>query len=125
MPDAPVVLFVYGTLLPGHLRWPMLEPHAVAWRDTSVAGRLYDTGNGWPAAVLGGGSDRVPGAVVELSADRAEQLLAVLDEAEGVPDLFVRIRVETLAGDHAWAYSRPGPVAGLARIERWSHQLER
>src|SRR4051794_28689689 len=46
-------LFVYGTLMPGHLRWSMLAPHATDQRPATVPGTLYDTGNGWPAAVFG------------------------------------------------------------------------
>ena len=48
----PPRLFVYGTLQPGRLRWPFLEPFALAHRPATVAGRLYDSGKGWPAAVF-------------------------------------------------------------------------
>src|SRR5690606_16989747 len=38
-------LFVYGTLRPGDVRWPMLAPWVVDdGRDDTVAGLLFDTG---------------------------------------------------------------------------------
>ena len=51
----PPRLFVYGTLQPGRLRWPVLAPFATGHRPASVPGTLHDTGNGWPVAVFDGG----------------------------------------------------------------------
>ena len=45
----PTSVFVYGTLMPGHLRWEVLAPHAAEHRPASVDGVLWDTGRGWPA----------------------------------------------------------------------------
>ncbi|HMS88863.1 MAG TPA: gamma-glutamylcyclotransferase [Acidimicrobiales bacterium] len=122
-------LFVYGTLLPGRLRWPLLAPFAVAHRPATVRGRLFDSGRGWPVAVFDGqpggphGPDgpAVPGVVVELHAHRADDAIALLDEVEGVAvDLLRRVVVTTLAGDSAWAYHHPHPVDGLVAIPSWA-----
>lgn len=102
----PTLVFVYGTLMPGHLRWPLLEPHAVASRRAEVRGLLFDTGRGWPAArfneplgahpiphprigtIAGAGTGagttaaRVPGWLVELVDSAAAEVLALLDEVE-------------------------------------------
>ena len=62
----PPRLFVYGTLQPGRLRWPVLAPFATGHRPASVPGTLHDTGNGWPVAVFEPGDGDVPGVLVDL-----------------------------------------------------------
>jgi len=88
--------FLYGTLMPGHLRWGLIAPFAVSSRAARVDGQLYDTGRGWPAARFAAplgvapvaGPDAVegatvPGWLVELAPTAAAALLAQLDEVEG------------------------------------------
>jgi Gamma-glutamyl cyclotransferase, AIG2-like len=58
MPAPPVSgstpwLFVYGTLMPGRLRWPLVAADVVRQRPSAVRGTLYDTGRGYPALVVG------------------------------------------------------------------------
>ena len=110
-------LFVYGTLQPGDVRWPILAPFVagdgVADR---VAGRLYDTGRGYPAAVF----DQ-PGTIVgrtyALRVDRLEQALGAIDEEEfSVPGEYRRVAVVTASGTRAWAYEY-GAGLDLAEIE--------
>jgi gamma-glutamylcyclotransferase (GGCT)/AIG2-like uncharacterized protein YtfP len=98
-------LFVYGTLLPGQVRWPHLEPFVAGpgCPDT-VAGALYDTGCDYPAARFG-----EPGAILghsfPLLLDRLDHALRHLDEVEGaVAGLYVRTTVTTGNGLTAWAY---------------------
>ncbi len=102
-------VFVYGTLLPGDVRWPMLEPFVVdhGWPD-AIDGRLFDTGQDYPAAILDGQGDRggrIVGrtfALLEASTDRA---LEVLDEVEGVVGgAYRRVAVTTAARTRAWVY---------------------
>jgi gamma-glutamylcyclotransferase (GGCT)/AIG2-like uncharacterized protein YtfP len=51
----PAALFVYGTLQPGQPAWPLLAAHAVGRpQHASVAGRVRDTGRGYPALLPGG-----------------------------------------------------------------------
>ena len=99
-------LFVYGTLRPGDVRWPILEPFVVdAGVVDTVAGTLHDTGLDYPAAIFGGGGV-IHGrtfALLEASLDRA---LTVLDEEEDtVGGRYTRVTVRTGAGLDAWAYA--------------------
>jgi len=118
-------LFVYGTLMPGHLRWAVLEPHALSWRPAAVEGHLYDTGEGWPAAVFRPGEDLVKGWAVDLDPAVADVVLAHLDEVEGVEQgLFRRVEVALLDGEPAVAYELGTDPAALARIAEWTDQHE-
>ena len=102
-------LFVYGTLRPGQQRWPFLEPFVTDdGHDESVAGTLYDTGHGYPAARFEG-SGNIRGRIYSLRIERLAEALAVLDEVEGaVLELFNRVAVTTLSGREAWAYQFGG-----------------
>lgn len=117
------LLFVYGTLTPGHDAWPVLEPWVVgAPHDDAVPGQLYDTGRGYPAATFGTPGDRdnvVYGMVVELDPARAREALAALDRYEG--DEYERIPVRTHAGVAASTYAWIAPLAGCrpVRTGRW------
>lgn len=100
------LLFVYGTLRPGQVRWKFLEPYV---EDEGIGdgagGSLYDTGCGYPAAVFHG-SGRIVGQTFRLRVDRIDEALAVLDEVEGaVAGLYHRVSITTHAGHVAWAYS--------------------
>jgi gamma-glutamylcyclotransferase (GGCT)/AIG2-like uncharacterized protein YtfP len=102
-------LFVYGTLQPGDVRWPILASYVAGdGVADQVAGRVYDTGRGYPAAVFD-----APGTIVgrtyRLRADRLDEALAVLDEEESsVPGGYQRVVVTTAAGNRAWAYEYGG-----------------
>lgn len=129
-------LFVYGTLRPGDVRWPILAPYVDDdGADDSVAGRLFDTGRGYPAAVFADGmlagsdpdshgtsapntvrqstglqskgpSATVYGRTYALRTERLADALAALDHEEGtVAGLYHRVVVTTEAGVDAWAYS--------------------
>lgn len=119
-------LFVYGTLMPGHLRWPVIEPHALGWRPTAVEGRIYDTGRGWPAAVFEPGEPLVRGWAIDLVAEVAPTVLAHLDEVEGVAHgLFRRVEVALLGGEPAVAYEWAGALDDLVPITDWDDERER
>ena len=126
-------LFVYGTLMPGHLRWSMLSPHAVDERPATVPVTLYDTGNGWPAAVFGLTPTRrhIPGWVVWFSAGTLAILLHDLDEMEGIgevpnpsADPYVRIRVPVDSVTEAWAWHATGTRSTWRMIDAWLDQPE-
>ncbi len=95
-------MFVYGTLMPGHLRWGLIAPFAVSHRPATADGQLYDTGQGWPAASFHAtlhpatGADRpdaaappepggaqIEGWLVEVDPASVSSLLTQLDEVEG------------------------------------------
>ncbi len=121
----PSKLFVYGTLMPGRLRWPILAPFADDHRPAVVSGRLYDSGNGWPVAVFGTDGE-VPGVLVELDPELVDVALPILDDVEDTAtDLLRRIEVVTADGERAWAYHCTQAVDGLTPIERWLEQAER
>jgi gamma-glutamylcyclotransferase (GGCT)/AIG2-like uncharacterized protein YtfP len=120
-PDPPR-LFVYGTLMPGRLRWPILERFAVASRDARVPGTIYDSAEGWPVAVFADRDEVVPGVLVDLDPSTLDQALQILDDVEDTAtDTLRRIIVTTTEGDAAWAYHHPAEVVGLERIDAW-HQ---
>ena len=98
-------LFVYGTLRPGDVRWPLLRPFVVGRGDADeVDGELYDTGLDYPAAVFGG-TGRIVGQTFELVADTIDHALAVLDEEEDTVDgLYRRVAIRTRSGREVWAY---------------------
>jgi gamma-glutamylcyclotransferase (GGCT)/AIG2-like uncharacterized protein YtfP len=145
-PGSVARLFVYGTLMPGQGRWPLLAPLVTSAEPepASAAGRLYRTPYGWPAAVLdytldppmldgtaqddtglrrtvldrtGPAAGVVPGVVVTLREPR--RALPVLDEIEGTgTGLFERRLVATSAG-RCWAYHWPRPTAGFEPVASW------
>jgi gamma-glutamylcyclotransferase (GGCT)/AIG2-like uncharacterized protein YtfP len=113
-PTVTTHLFVYGTLRPHDVRWPMLEPFVVdlGWDDTA-SGRLFDTGLGYPAAVFDDGFDTggeitgqtVRGRTVALLTSSADHALELLDiEEDTVEGLYRRVSVVTGRGVRAWAY---------------------
>ncbi|MDH3706641.1 MAG: gamma-glutamylcyclotransferase [Acidimicrobiia bacterium] len=119
MVDELDVVFIYGTLLPGEQRWPVLEPFAVALTPAWVSGALYDTGHGYPAAVFAE-PGRIDGTLVRLDRHRLAAALAALDEAEAVEHgLYVRTVIVSDRG-RAWSYEYRGGIDRLVRIgSRW------
>jgi gamma-glutamylcyclotransferase (GGCT)/AIG2-like uncharacterized protein YtfP len=115
-------LFVYGTLMPGRLRWPLVADDVLRRRPSTVPGTLYDTGLGYPALVLAG--DRpVPGWLLGLS-ERAPTLLDHLDVVEGPH--YRRTDVTTLDGVRALTYAYVGDPAGFTVLEGpWDRDDER
>jgi len=115
-------LFVYGTLAPGFDAWPVLESWLIgATRADAVAGRLYDTGRGYPAATFGrfDTDGLVHGTVVVLDPERAGVALAELDRYEGHE--YRRISVRTEAGLEAATYAWIAPLTGCRPLPggRW------
>ena len=98
-------LFVYGTLRPGDVRWPFLEPWVIdAGVDDGVSGRLFDTGLDYPAAIFGPGGT-VIGRTYELHVATIHQALRIIDEEEAtVLGRYRRVEVTTTRGTRAWAY---------------------
>jgi gamma-glutamylcyclotransferase (GGCT)/AIG2-like uncharacterized protein YtfP/GNAT superfamily N-acetyltransferase len=116
----PTHLFVYGTLQPGHLRWPYLAPFAIDHRPAATPGQLYDSGCGWPIAVFGDVDTVVPGTIVELDAARLDGALRMLDEVEETAtDVLRRIVVTTEDGARAWAYGGRASTGEMTPIDRW------
>jgi gamma-glutamylcyclotransferase (GGCT)/AIG2-like uncharacterized protein YtfP len=98
-------VFVYGTLRPGDVRWPLLAPFVVGVGVVDeVDGALFDTGLDYPAAVFGA-TGRIVGQTFELVAHTLDHALAVLDEEEDTVDgLYRRVAITTRSGLDVWAY---------------------
>ena len=99
-------LFVYGTLRPGDVRWPLLERFVIDdGIDDTTAGAVFDTGLGFPAAVFGI-EGTIVGRTYRLHTGRLTEALDVLDAEEGsVAGLYARVAVTTGRGIEAWAYA--------------------
>ncbi len=108
-------MFVYGTLMPGQVRWPLLEPFALGATPATARGRLWDTGLGYPAARFDAGDAILPGFVVVLRSEAADTAIAALDEIEGEGVLFRRVEVDT-SGGRAISYEWLGPTEGLVPL---------
>jgi gamma-glutamylcyclotransferase (GGCT)/AIG2-like uncharacterized protein YtfP len=116
-------LFVYGTLMPDHGRWPSLEPFvAGSPRAAQVPGRLYRTPYGWPAAIFDPHVDQlVSGVLIALEPSIAEKTLAAIDAIEGVSSgLFHRVIVTAKSGERCWTYHWPASTDGFDEIAVWS-----
>lgn len=116
----PRALFVYGTLMRGELRAPLLARHRPRrWVDAALPGALVDLGE-YPGLVEGEGE--VAGELVEL--DEPAAALAELDEVEdflgwGRPGSLYRRDVVEVAGTHAWTYRYLGPHGPPIRSGDW------
>lgn len=112
------VLFVYGTLMPGHLRWPLVERYVRHVEPAVVKGRLFDTGHDFPAARFDDGG-QIEGYLLTFADKHRERAWRTVDRIEG--DLYVRVDVVTLAGDRARSYAWAGPTDDLTPIgRRWT-----
>ena len=110
-------MFVYGTLLRGELRAPIIErarPKRID--DAEIRGHLVDLGP-YPGLVLPGGR-KVRGELVR-TVD-AGALLGVLDDVEdftgyGRTDAMYRRVIVRVGDDYAWTYRYVGPDTRSAR----------
>jgi gamma-glutamylcyclotransferase (GGCT)/AIG2-like uncharacterized protein YtfP len=98
--------------MPGHEAWPLIEEHAEATTPTTVRGRLFDTGAGYPAAIFDAASSVITGSAVTLHATRVATALDTLDRYEG-PE-YRRIVVDD---DHGPLYAYEWSAARDTLIE--------
>jgi gamma-glutamylcyclotransferase (GGCT)/AIG2-like uncharacterized protein YtfP len=114
-------LFVYGTLMPGHYCWHSLAPWAACEPlADSATGDLFDTGYGWPAAVIGCGK-AFPGFTVRLERRSLFVALDVLDDIEGTNHgLFRRISTITEKGIRTWVYDWTRATDSFTPIDSWN-----
>ena len=105
--------------MPGEPLWPALARYAVSWERVTARGRMWDTGQGYPAVQFDV-SDRtapglIPGVLVSLDAARAAEAIEELDRIEAVGRLYRRVEVTTSLGP-ALAYEWLGAVDGFATL---------
>jgi len=101
-------LFVYGTLLPGDVRWPLIERYVIDdGSPDAVTGLLYDTGLDYPAAIFDeSASSLIQGRRYSLRHETIEEALRELDiEEDTVDGLYKRVEVTTRSGTRCWAYA--------------------
>jgi gamma-glutamylcyclotransferase (GGCT)/AIG2-like uncharacterized protein YtfP len=92
-------VFVYGTLKP---RFHFGNLYLTQWSNYSAAihGDLYMVNYGTYAGLKPNTSNVVEGNVYELD----ERMITVLDQVEGCPSLYKRIKIQTLIGEEVWTY---------------------
>ncbi len=121
-PDQGILLFVYGTLMPGQGNHHQIESHVNNAQSGRIPGVLVDLG-AYPALIPGCGV--VEGIVLNI--DRAT--LTITDRIEGyhpnrVNCLYVRRKaaVELFSGDEitAWTYefARPHRIKNYPRLSK-------
>ena len=106
--------FMYGTMKPGHLRYPAIDDFVASTARDRVAGRLFDTGAGYPAAKFVDGDAEVEGYVVRIRPDRAAEANETIAELEG--NQFRPVTVETRGGTRAVAYEYIGSTEGMEEL---------
>jgi gamma-glutamylcyclotransferase (GGCT)/AIG2-like uncharacterized protein YtfP len=111
--------FVYGTTMPDHLRYPLIEEYIAAFVPDRVTGRLYDTGIGYPAAKFGGGQSMIEGYRLEIRDGREVEARRAFTALE--TGLFDPVTIRTESGATVTAYEWIGSVDRMELIEegRW------
>ncbi len=107
--------FVYGTTMPGHLRYDAIEDFVAEATRTSVTGRLYDTRDGFPAAKFGGGQGTIEGYLLRMRPDRLSEAKRTFTEMEA--GLYEPVEVRAKDGTTATAFEWIGSVDGLERLD--------
>jgi gamma-glutamylcyclotransferase (GGCT)/AIG2-like uncharacterized protein YtfP len=99
-------LFVYGSLRSGAAQGHLLDRFAVGRKRATVPGRLDESTTAFPAARFAqDGETAIPGELVWLEPNRADEALAELDRYEGEGFRRVTVVVRTEAGDDVSAYA--------------------
>ena len=98
-------VFVYGTLLPGDVRWNHLAQFVTDdGTPDSVGGSLFDTGFDYPAAVFDA-TGTILGRTFTIAPEVLADCLAVLDvEEDTVGGRYRRVSIRTDNGVDAWSY---------------------
>lgn len=114
--EDPGLLAVYGTLQQHETAWPLLRPLVIDEPEPiTLPGTLYDTGQGYPALLLDGGTG-VPAQLFTLRDPAAG--LPVIDEYEG-PEYereVLHLSGTTCSSTRFWVYTWIASTAGLSRL---------
>lgn len=120
VPARTTGLFVYGTLMPGQIRWAALEAYALSTQAATARGHIWDTGAGYPAARFDQSGPEIPGVLVTVVPDLLPEIVAALDRIEGEGVLFRRVEVVT-SGGPAISYEWMGSTDGFSPLfEGWA-----
>jgi gamma-glutamylcyclotransferase (GGCT)/AIG2-like uncharacterized protein YtfP len=116
---AGTYFFVYGTTMPGHLRYHLIQEFVAEATPARVPGQVYDTGSGYPAAKFGPGTGEVEGHLLRLRPERVGETQRLFTQIEA--GMFERVSVETNSGVTAFAYEWIGSIQGMELIAgEWS-----
>jgi gamma-glutamylcyclotransferase (GGCT)/AIG2-like uncharacterized protein YtfP len=117
-PSAGSSVFVYGTTMPNHLRYPLIEEYVASATPDRATGRIFDTGLGYPAAKFGG-QGTIEGYVLRLRSDRVSEAMRAFTEMEA--GLFHPVTITTAGGVSAVAYEYIGSTANMTAVSgQWS-----
>jgi gamma-glutamylcyclotransferase (GGCT)/AIG2-like uncharacterized protein YtfP len=111
--DDRVELFVYGTLVPNGTYWDEVARWVIDHRPARVAGALFDTGRGYPAARFDPDADGFVEGVV-LTLRDPSVIVPRLDAFEG--DEYARTDVRTADGDVVATYEWRDPAHGFPLV---------
>ncbi len=106
--------FMYGTMMPGHLRYPEIDDFVGSTTRDGVAGHLFDSGAGYPAAKFDAGETEVEGYLLRILPGEEAEAARTIAEQEG--NLFRPVTVETRGGTEAIAYEWVGSTEGLEEL---------
>lgn len=113
-PEGATEFFVYGTTMPGHLRYSLIEEFVADATPDRVSGRLYDTGVGYPAAKFGGGQSWIEGYRLEIREGREAEARRAFTEFEA--GFFEPVTLTTEDGVTVTAYEFIGSVDDFEEI---------
>ena len=117
-------VFIYGTLIPGQVRWDHLAEYVQATEPDSTAGLLYSTPYGYPAARFDGTNtlpQQIQGQLMTIRPELLDECFELLDEVESaVVGLYHRVVVETSRGHKAWSYQYGIGIDNLELIQSGS-----
>lgn len=108
--SAPHAIFVYGTLMPGHVAYELVARWVRAARPATARGRLYHLPAGYPAFVADPEGAAVHGQVLSLAPDMPWGPLDAYEDHDPADPAGSLYRREVLGVDgagevtHAWVY---------------------
>jgi|SRR5690606_8333606 len=114
--------FVYGTLKPGHERFPVIEPFVTRVERAHTPGALFNLGP-YPAARFSNIDEGLIPGYLLWTVDE-DHVLQSLDTIEGHPHLFVRrgivVNVDGRTSPaYGYEFVNAAHLSDTARIDEW------
>lgn len=106
--------FMYGTMMPGHLRYPEIDDFIRSTTRDRVEGQIFDSGASYPVAKFDAGDTEVQGYLLRILPGKEADAARTIAELEG--NLFRPVTVETRGGTEAIAYEWVGSTEGLEEL---------
>lgn len=114
--------FTYGTLKPGHERYPVIEPFVTRVERAYTPGHLFDLGP-YPAAKFDSQASNMISGYLIWTVDE-DHVLRSLDVIEGHPHLFVRKSIVVnvdgrTSSAYGYEFVNAAHLSDAARIDEW------